>query len=142
MQYFEMFLRSTGIILLATFSSFVVTVAMFLALLASLQPTSTVVNNFISWLILGMPVVYIWTVVVPISVCCLLVIPILSGRQMSDLLRQRVKITLHACMLIAVGGTLMQDLSGKALEVQAIIVLPAICGAVFCVEACFSSWKD
>ena len=142
MTYFAAFLTSGGIILLATFSSYLFTVAMFLALLASLPPSGTVIAYFISWLILDMPVVYLWNVVVPISVCCLLIIPILSGRQMSDMSRQIVKITFHVCMLVAVGGALMQDLLGQVPEVQAILVLPAICATIFCVEACFSSWKD
>ena len=142
MTYFAAFLTSGGINLFATFSSYVFTVAMFLAFLASLPQSGAVVAYFISWLILDMPVVYLWNVVVPISVCCLLIIPILSGRQMSDMSRQRVKITLHVCMLFAVGGALMQDLLGQVPEVQAISVLPAICATIFCVETCFSSWKD
>ena len=86
--------------------------------------------------------VYLWNVIVPISVFCLLVIPILSRRQMSDMSRQIVKITLHVCMRVAVGGALMQDLLGQVPEVQAIAVLPAICATIFCVETCFLSWKD
>ena len=135
MAFFAAYLKSTGAILLAAVSSYIFSVALFLALFASLPLSGTMVANFVSWLILELPIIYLWSVVVPVSICCLLVIPLWSKFQPSSLMRRRMKAGIHAVMVFAIGGALMHALSGSAIEVLMITILPAICATIFCVEA-------